>query len=311
MTQPPIRSAALRGAVDLSSLGQPPAAKGAPRASGPSGGVAGIRVDATDAAFQEIVLGTREVPALVVLWSSAHNETEAAVDAAVEVAAQLAGRVRVVAVDVQKAPGVARAFQAQQIPVTLGLVAGQPVPLFGGVQQPEQIRPVVDELLRVAAENGVRGTFEVAAGAEDEQAEEAELPPLHQAAFEALERGDMAAAAAAYERALTENPADAEAALGLSQVRLFQRTDGVDPAQARAAAAAAPTDLPAQLLVADLDVLGGHVEDAFGRLIDLVRATADPERGTVRAHLLDLFELVGAHDERVVKARRALMSALF
>jgi putative thioredoxin len=91
----------------------------------------------------------------------------------------------------------------------------------------------------------------------------------------------------------------------------MRRTEGVDPVAARAAAAASPTDVPAQILVADLDLLGGHVEDAFVRLVDTVRATSGDERNQAREHLLELFEVVGVGDERVAAGRRALMSALF
>ena len=144
----------------------------------------------------------------------------------------------------------------------------------------------------------------------DEDAE-AELPPHIAAAYDAIEAGDLAAAATAYEQALAENPADAEAKAGLAQVGLMRRTEGVDPVAARAAAAANPTDVDAQILVADLDLLGGHVEDAFARLVDTVRATSGDERNQAREHLLELFEVVGAGDERVATGRRALMSALF
>ncbi|MDQ1483516.1 MAG: putative thioredoxin, partial [Actinomycetota bacterium] len=140
---------------------------------------------------------------------------------------------------------------------------------------------------------------------------EPELPPLHQEAFDAIERDDLDAAIAAYTQALAQNPADEEAAIGLAQVKLMQRTAGVDPQAARDAAAKAPHDVDAALLVADLDILGGHVEDAFARLVDLVRATQEAERDKVREHLVELFSVIGAHDERVQKARRALMSALF
>jgi putative thioredoxin len=99
--------------------------------------------------------------------------------------------------------------------------------------------------------------------------------------------------------------------VGLAQVKLMARTADVDQKAARAAAAAAPADIAAQMLVADLDVSGGHIEDAFTRLIDVVRATEADERETVRQHLVELFAVVGTHDERVQKARRALMSALF
>ncbi|MGL5911811.1 MAG: tetratricopeptide repeat protein, partial [Phycicoccus sp.] len=99
--------------------------------------------------------------------------------------------------------------------------------------------------------------------------------------------------------------------LGLAQVRLMQRTAGLDAAAVRAAAAADPGDVAAATQVADLDVLGGHVDDAFARLLDLVRSTSGDERDRVRTHLLDLFAVVGATDERVRQGRTALMSALF
>jgi putative thioredoxin len=116
---------------------------------------------------------------------------------------------------------------------------------------------------------------------------------------------------AAYEKALAQNPKDADAEAGLAQVHLLERTTGVDLAAARARAAADPEDLDAAFLVADLDLLGGHVEDAFTRLLDLVRSTAGEERDRVRTHLLEQFTVVGNHDERVRRGRTALMSALF
>lgn len=307
MTQPPIRSGALRGAVDLSGIGQVAPGPAAGSTSGGSSGTA-LRVDGTDATFQQLLTDTRQVAALAVLWSSGHPETERAVDAAVEVAGQLDGRLRVVAVDVQTNPGIANAFQVQQIPMTVGLVAGQPVPLFAGIQPADQLRPLVDELVKLAAQNGVTGRIPTA---EPGPSTPEPVPAYVEEAYQAIEQGDLPAAAAAYQQALRDNPGDLEASVGLAQVRLLERTAAADPAAARAAAAADPGDVAAQLLVADLDLVGGHVEDAFARLVDLVRATTEPERSTVREHLVGLFDVVGGHDPRVVKARRALMSALF
>jgi putative thioredoxin len=199
-------------------------------------------------------------------------------------------------------------------------VQGQPVPLFAGALPPSEIQPWIDELLKLAVQMGITGRVSVGdeeaavadGGTADGQAPDGdELPPLHAAAYDAIERGDLDGAIAAYEEALAQNPGDTEAALGLGQVRLLKRTEGVDPVAARAAAAADPLDVAAQTVVADLDVLGGHVPDAFARLVDTVRATAGDERNAARQHLLGLFDVVGASDERVVKARRALMSALF
>ena len=302
MTSNPISSASLRGAVDLSTLRQPDPSAGA-------AGGKGIVIEGTDAGFQAIVAGTQKVPAVAVLWSRRLPESADFVEVVASVALSYEGRFQLVTIDVDANPGLLQAFQVQSVPVTLGLVAGQPVPLFAGAQAAEQVRVYVDELLKLAAEHGVTGRVAVEAAADAEN--EAELPPLHQEAFDAIERDDLDAAVDAYTRALAQNPADDEAAVGLAQVKLMQRTAGVDQKAARTAAAEAPTDIAAQLLVADLDVLGGHVEDAFVRLIDVVRATEGDEREMVRAHLVELFAVVGAHDERVQKARRALMSALF
>ncbi|HET7476334.1 MAG TPA: tetratricopeptide repeat protein, partial [Dermatophilaceae bacterium] len=213
--------------------------------------------------------------------------------------------------DVDANPGLRQAFQVESVPTSYGLIAGQPVGLFAGAQPAEQVRAVVDQLLAAAAQSGVTGRAEVAAGAEAPEQVEPELPPLHQEAFDAIERGDLEAASQAYQRALRENPADAEAKVGLAQVGLMRRAEGADPNAARRAAAADPLDVDAALLVADLDVLDGRVEDAFDRLVDLVRRTAGEERNAVRGHLVELFDVVGGQDERVVKARRSLMSALF
>jgi putative thioredoxin len=193
------------------------------------------------------------------------------------------------------------------------VLKGQPIPLFQGAQPEAQVRQVLTELLRVAAANGVSGTVQVdgAAAAPAEEEVEEPLPPLHQEAYDAIERGDFTAAVAAYEQALRENPADDLARVGLAQVRLLERTQDVDLAAARAKAAQDPDDVDAQLVVADLDVLGGHVEDAFTRLVDTVRRTSGADRDRVRVHLVELFEVVGPTDPRVPAARLALANALF
>jgi len=278
-------------------------------------GRSGLVVEGTDAGFSAIINASVTVPSVAVLWAGQFPESRDYLDTVVEVARTYGGRFQVVSIDVEQNPGLLRAFQVQTVPVTIGLLQGQPVPLFAGLQPAEQLRPVLDQLLQLAVQQGVTGrvTIEAATTGPDADGEAAEpaLPPLHQEAFDAIERGDLDAAAAAYDAALKENPADAEAELGLAQVGLMQRTQGVDPQAARAAAAERPDDVAAQTAVADLDVLGGHVEDAFTRLIDLVRGSAGDEREAARAHLLQLFAVVGGHDERVRKARTALMSALF
>ncbi len=335
MSSQPFPPSALRGAVDLSALKRPaapargaaPGGAGAPAASGaggpgatpggPAPGSAGLFVTGTDATFQEFVTASLRYPVVVVLWSSRLPESGDFAKVMGGLAASNQGKFQVVSVDVDENPGLLRALQVQQVPMTIALLQGRPLPLFVGPLLPQEVQPVLDELLQVAVQNGITGRVSaapddaaVADEAPDEEAEPA-LPPHLAAAFDAIEAGDLEGAAKAYEQALAANPADAEAKAGLAQVGLLRRTEGVDPATARAAASADPTDVPAQILVADLDVLGGHVEDAFSRLVDTVRATTGDDRNAAREHLLELFEVVGSGDERVAAGRRALMSALF
>ncbi|MDQ6716600.1 MAG: tetratricopeptide repeat protein [Actinomycetota bacterium] len=328
MTQQPFPPSALGGAVDLSALKRPAAGQaGSPAGSaaggstpqGPPGtapGTTGLVVTGTDAGFQDIATASIRVPMVVVLWSSRLPQSADFVTVMTDVATANQGRFQLVSVDVDANPGLLQAFQVQSVPMTLGLIQGQPVPLFVGPLPQAEVQPWVDELLKLAIQHGVTGRVsavgdEGVGGADAPPDEPPPLPPLHQQAYDAIEAGDLDAAVTAYEQALKEGPADTEAKVGLAQVRLMQRTAGLDLVAARAAAAADPSDIGAQLQVADLDLMGGHVEDAFGRLVDLVRACEGEERNRVRQHLIELFEIVGVSDERVAKARKALMSALF
>lgn len=317
MTQTP-EPAGTRGAVDLSSVAETSA--GAPAAASTGAVPEGLLVEVTPATLQQALTRTVHVPGVLVLWSSGHPQTRELVDTVARVAAGLGGRVIVLTADLTGHPELLQAFQPllvqafgqASVPATFGLIQGQPVPLFPGIADAAQVGEALDQLLQAAVQNGITGRVDIGPvpGGGDEPDRD-EVPPLHQAAYEAIDRGDLAAAAAAYEQALAQDPQDEDARLGLAQVRLMERTSAVDPAAARAAVAADPADIGAALVVADLDVLGGHVEDAFARLVDLVRATAGDERDRVRTHLLELFSVVGADDERVRRGRTALMSALF
>jgi putative thioredoxin len=312
-----ISAAALRGAVDLSSLRNRPAAPANP-ASAPDAAEApasgGFIVDVTDATFGQILELSRTVPVVVDLWAEWCGPCKQLSPILEKVVVELGGRVVLAKVDVDANPQLAQSFRAQSIPMVVALIAGQPVPMFTGAVPEEQVRQVFDQLLQVAAQNGVTGSVggeqePAAEGAE--QPQEAPLPPLHAEAFAAIERGDYAGAVSAYEKALAENPRDEDARAGLGQVRLLDRVQGLDLQEARAAAAANPQDVQAQFAVADLDISGGHIEDAFGRLLDLFAALPSDERIPVRERLVELFGLIGADDPRVTAARNRLSSLLF
>lgn len=306
--------AVLRGAVDLSSLRSratapaapaPPAADDAPTPP--------LIFDATDANFATVLELSRTVPVVVDLWAEWCGPCKQLSPVLEKVITELGGRLVLAKVDVDANPQLAQSFRAQSIPLVVALVAGQPVQLFTGAVPEQQVREVFAQLLQLAAQQGVTSTVPQPAADNGEEGEpvEPELLPLHQEAFDAIEAGDYARAEAAYDAALLENPRDEDARAGIGQVRLLGRVQGVDLQDARAAAAAAPADPRVQFVVADLDIAGGHVEDAFGRLLDLFAVLPEDERAVVRERLLELFGLIGDSDARVLRARGRLASLLF
>lgn len=302
----------LRGAVDLSGLVRRANAPApAPGSTPPA--PSGVVVEASDATFQQVVELSARVPVIVELYAPG---LAPALGAVIE---SYGGRLVLATVDAQANPGIAEAFQVREVPATFGILAGRPVPLFAGTPDDEQARQVFDQLLQLAAQNGVTGSVDPGTGAAadgdgssgDGPPPEEPLPPLHQEAFDAISAGDYARAVEAYRKAITQNPRDADAVAGLAQASLLLRLQGAVADDLRKAAADAPGSVAAQLAVADLDVSGGHLDDAFGRLLDLFPSLDGEARDAVRARLLEYFELAGADDPRVVSARRRLTLLLY
>jgi putative thioredoxin len=295
------------GAVDLSALAARPAT--GPEAPAPVPG--GVVVDVSEADFQAVVVEqSMTVPVVIDFWADWCGPCKQLSPVLERLADADEGRWLLAKVDVDANPRLGQAFQVQGIPAVFAVVKGQPIPLFQGALPEAQVRQYLDELLKVAEANGVTGRV---AGGETEPVvdEEPAADPRYDQAYDAIERGDLDAAAAAYRAVLADAPSDADAQAGLGQVELMRRTQGVDPATARARAAEAPDDVAAQAAAADLDLLDGHVEQAFARLVDLVARSSGDDRDAARTHLVGLFDLVGSQDERVARARTALANALF
>ena len=309
------------GAIDLSALARPaqpagsPAGAGAPDGGAGDGGGSWV-VDATEQNFQQLALEASLQHLVVLSLWSPRAEQSADFNARLAAATNsYSGQILLVQVDVDANPGVGQALGAQAVPFVVALVKGQPVPLFQSTVPDEQIRTYFEELIRLGAQHGVTGRAAPvgAAGAASGTAEPEEEPddPRFAAADDAFAAGDLDTAVAEYEKLILQYPADAEIKERLAGVQLMRRTQGADLQAARTAAADAPDDLDAQLLVADLDVSGGHVQDAFDRLLDVIRRTAGDDRDRVRERLVDLFTVVGIDDPRVAQARRALATALY
>lgn len=313
---PDISASNLRGAVDLSSLVRPPsggqpAGGAAPDAAGGVVKVPSLVVDGTDANFTGILELSNTVPVIVEFYAGEPG------DSLPQLVAQFGGRLMLATVDAQANPQLQQAFNVTAVPTVAAVVGGRPVPLFQGQVADDQARQVFDQVLAVAAQNGVTGTVTPdEAGVASDDADEAEpveepLPPLHQEAYDAIGLGDYPTAITAYEKAIAQDPRDDLAMAGLAQVSLLERLQGAAAADIRTAAGNLPHDVDAQLAVADLDVSGGHLDDAFDRLLTLFPGLDADDKTTVRTRLLDYFQIAGAEDPRVVAARRRLTALLY
>jgi putative thioredoxin len=300
----PPSSANLRGAVDLSSLVRPPA----PPAGAPSAGVGvpSLVVDGTDANFTGILDLSQTVPIVVELYVGAPSAT------LTRVVTEYRGRFVLATVDAAANPQLQEAFHATVAPTVAAVIGGRPIALYEGELPEADVRQVLEQLATLAAQNGVTGTVSpTEPGAAPPVPVEVPLPPHHQEAYDAIAAGDFETAITEYKTAIAQDPRDRLAVAGLAQVSLLARLGLATAADIRSAAASAPADLGAQLAVADLDVSGGHLEDAFARLLDLFPTLDAAAKDSVRTRLLDYFEIAGVDDPRVVAARRRLTTLLY
>lgn len=319
------RNMSMSGVVDLAAVKAAAEAKtkaeqaraqrqdagaGAP-AAGP------LVIEVTEATFDSDVLQrSTEVPVVISFWAEQAAQSKQLNEVLERLAAQYRGRFVLATAEVYANQLLFQQFGVQGVPAVFAVLAGQAMPLFQGAAPEDQVAEVLDQVIAVAEQRfGLVGEEMDAEGAP--AAEEApERPATPQelalgAAHEALDAGDLGGAVQAYKNVLVDDPGNAEAKLGLAQAELLSRVEGADPQKVRQAAADDPADMAAQLAAADLDLVGGHVEDAFGRLVDAVRRTAGEDRDRARLRLLELFEVIGPDDPRVVSARTALARVLF
>ncbi|KMS83150.1 thioredoxin [Streptomyces regensis] len=320
------RNMSMSGVVDLAAVKAAQEAKAKAEQAraeaarqGGTGAVspADLVIDVDEAGFERDVLQrSAEVPVVIDFWAEWCQPCKQLSPVLERLAVEYNGRFLLAKIDVDANQMLMQQFGIQGIPAVFAVVAGQALPLFQGVAGEEQIRQTLDQLVAVAEQRfGLTGlTVDPDAepgGAPQAAAPEGPYEAALNAAAQALDAGDLGAAVQAYKNVLADDPAHPEAKLGLAQAELLQRVQGMDPQKVRQEAAEKPKDAQAQIAAADLDLVGGHVEDAFGRLIETVQRTAGDDREAVRLRLLELFEVVGQEDPRVVGARRALARALF
>lgn len=302
------------GAIDLSAFRKPnPPASAVPGGPSSSGGSFAFDVVGEQSLRADVVERSMSVVVLVSFWSEVAPGSTELNATLTKLSTEFAGRFLLAKVDVGSQPELAEALGIPQVPLVVAALRGQLAPLLQEPLPEAEMRAVIEQVLQAAAANGITATAApVGPPVEDSPDDDsAEPEPRYAAAEAALLAGDLDAAIAGYLEALQAAPGDPEASLGLAQAQLLKRTEGVDPASARQAATQRPDDVAAQTMVADLDLLLGSIDDAFSRLIELVRRSAGDERDAARQHLVQMFLVVGDDDPQVLKARQSLANALF
>jgi len=330
------RDFSLYGAVDLGArqaaaqrrqqAAQSASQPGGPGPSTAAGADGGFVIDVTEETFNtDVVERSRAVPVIIDLWAEWCGPCKQLSPVLEKLAAEAGGQWILAKVDVDANPQLSAALQVQSIPMVVAVLGGQLVDGFLGAMPEAQVRQWIGQVLGVAEKMGMQ----LAAPDADELEDGADtaaggrvprgadmppapgIPPAYAEARAAMERGDLDGAAKAFEQELVANPADPIAKTGLAQVNLIRRVSSYDQAKARRDAAEHPGDVEAQARVADIDVANGRIEEAFNRLLGVVRRTSGEERDQARVHLVGLFELLPPNDPQVKKARSALSALLF
>ena len=277
-------------AVDLSSLG-----KTAPDTSIAMPGI----VVTTENLQSEILPLSNTKPVVIICWSNRSAESVTVLRTLANLEAADNGKWALATVDIETQAPVAQALQARTIPYGVVFIAGQAIPFLEQALTETQLREVMNKILTIAAKQGIG----------EEPAESSE--PEEDEALAALDKGDYESAEAAYKKLLARKPNDNFAKLGLAQVQLLLRTEGIDAHQVMESAVKNPDDISIQMQCADVEVMSGYLEPGFERLLRLVQILDGDEQKMVKDRLLELFALVDPADPRVIKARAQLANALF
>ena len=205
----------------------------------------------------DFVAKSKELVVILLAWSVRSAQAKEILESLgkLEIADKNAWLLGVVDIDAQ--PQVAQALQIKSVPVAIAIIGEQLLPLFESVPPADQVRLVINKLLELASQKGV--------GSAPEGPTEIPMEPEEAAAYAGMEKGDYKGAKVSYEAWLKRKPNEQVAVIGLAQVNLMLRIDGLDPVLTLKNAK--DDDLTSQMMCADIEIATGNYEAAFDRLI--------------------------------------------
>ena len=325
----------LAGAVDLEgvkrkaeALAKREAAKksGKPQSKMPSAG--GYVIDVNEQTFQAMVQTSVSFPIILLVWQKSDEISYDLAQKLADSVTALDGRMQLARIDADESPSIAQALRAQQLPAVYGLVGGRPMPICQGLPSADELQQICNDILpqlvKVAEKSGVAGmapyvdsgdsTGDSGVGNNSadsvDSVDSSDVPPEHKIAHEAAMNGDYALAASEYEKVLQANPNDSLASRERAKALLLGRNANTNVEAVRKAAGDNPSDASAQLAVADVDMIDGHIEDAFSRLLDFLAGHRD-SADVIKSRMLEYFAMLPAGDERLNRARRRLAILLY
>lgn len=328
----------LAGAVDLEGVKrkaealakrEAAAKSGKPQSKMPPAG--GYVIDVNEQTFQAMVQTSVSFPIILLVWQKSDETSYDLAQKLADSVTALDGRMQLARIDADESPSIAQALRAQQLPAVYGLVGGRPMPICQGLPSADELQQICNDILpqlvKVAEKSGVAGMAPYVASGDStgdsgvgnsssdsadsaDSVDSSDVPPEHKIAYEAAMNGDYALAASEYEKVLQANPNDSLASRERAKALLLGRNANTNVEAVRKAAGDNPSDASAQLAVADVDMIDGHIEDAFSRLLDFLAGHRD-SADVIKERMLEYFAMLPAGDERLNRARRRLAILLY
>ncbi len=307
----------------------------------------GLSIDEQKAVdrFRKTVVDPSQTKLVILdFWAEWCGPCKALTPVLEKVAAEYADKGVVLAkINVDEEQFIAAQFQVRSIPTVYAMFQGQPVADLTSARSESQLKQVLDQLLTQLPVEGGAGEPGAPQGPSAE-----EIAQFVKMGEEALGAADPQRAAAIFAQITEFAPENAPSHAGLVRalvqlgeieqaVQVMEVIDSdprlaTDPAIAparsalelaatkvddgelsalRAAAAAAPDDMDAQLAFAEAAFAAGERDSAADTLLTMIAADREWNEGAARTKLLKIFEATGLEDEWVVGVRRRLSRVLF